>query len=635
MKKNYFMLLMAVMFTFAATAQDVLLWGGKDSKDGSFDGGLNGWTTKGLKSKDATKIANAVWTWSADATGNPGAYSSTQTLNSVSKANGAAMFNSDYLDNGGVQGAFETGNAPGPNAGELISPTIDLSAEKNGVAVVFSQSFRNYNAETYLQYSNDGGTTWSKKVALVDNDFVKANASSTVMVMRAQMPGAGGTANFKFKFVFDGNYYVWLVDDVSVVRLEEYNLRANKSFFAIPENFSTPLSQVRPMPFLNDVQNLGGKAQNATHSLSIKQGATVAFSDSLKYAPFPKDTTIENQLFKSTFTPKVKGAYTGTYNIVGAQKDYNILDNSVAFGFSVTDSTFAKERMRTRTVTPANYVDEGKDNSWALGNVFYVPKGKGFKSGTLELGLENATAVKGQTFYLSIREWEDTDGDTAINDMSELKIVGFLEYVILGTEKAPATGSVTGKLTKVKIPNFDDDSKPIQLKDDTYYVAMVEYDGSKKLLTTPTLSANDELDYGATRLAYSELELPSYATVLDLTSDQFYSGGFGSDFYPSIRWNVVPNTTGADDIKLAETSVKVGPNPTAEYVNINFNFEKNMENVDVRIVDMAGKSVMNATYDNIQTDVKTLNVNNLANGTYQMVISTNNGAITKSFVVQR
>jgi hypothetical protein len=162
----------------------------------------------------------------------------------------------------------------------------------------------------------------------------------------------------------------------------------------------------------------------------------------------------------------------------------------------------------------------------------------------------------------------------------------------------------------------------------------MEYDGSKNLAVTPEIATSNEPNNGASQLAYDALNgSASFTSVLKLNGDDIFTGFRG--VVPMIRWNVVPLTTGADDVKLAETSVKVGPNPTADYVNINFNFEKNMDAVTVRIVDMTGKFVMSATYENIQNDVKTLNVNNLANGTYQMAITTNDGAITKSFVVQR
>jgi Secretion system C-terminal sorting domain len=640
MRKNYFMLLIAALYTVTAFAQtDVVLWGGIGTKDGEFDGGLNNWTTKGLKSKDATKVANAVWTWSSDGTGKPGAYSTTQAVNSVSKANGAAIFNSDFLDNGGVQGAFEKGTCPAPNASELISPVIDVKNEPN-VSIVFSQSFRNFSAKTYIQYSRDGGKTWSPNVAIILNDAVKANASNNG-VIRIPLIGAGGTDKFQFKFVFDGRYYTWIIDDVSVIRTEDYNLRCNKGFFAIADNYSTPFSQVTPIPFLNDIENVGGKPQNATHGISVVQGTVpgtnVIFKDSLVYKPFPIDSTIENKLFAKEFTPKAKGRYTGTYSITGSQKDFDISDNTINFPFIVSDSTFAKESVRTTTLTPGNASTiTGKDKSWKIGNVFYVPKGKGLQAGVIEFGIQNANLVKGQNITITLREWEDTNKDTAINDMSELTILGLTDYTVLGTEAAVAAAPTAPKLLKIKALNFANEKKPILLKDNTYYVAMLEYDGSAKLTDTPVLAASDEFDYGATGFIFNTLkDIANYTTVLDFTADRFYAGGYGRAVAPMIRWNVVPIPTSVEDNKLAESSVKIAPNPTSDVLNITCNFAQTMNAVTVRIMDASGKIVMTNKYAGIQNDLLSLDVANLANGVYQMNIVTETGSLTKSFVVAK
>ena len=61
MKKNYITLVLATVFATTTFAQVVTLWGGKGTKDGEFDGGLNNWTTKGVESDDPSKSAAAVW----------------------------------------------------------------------------------------------------------------------------------------------------------------------------------------------------------------------------------------------------------------------------------------------------------------------------------------------------------------------------------------------------------------------------------------------------------------------------------------------------------------------------------------------------------------------------------------------
>jgi hypothetical protein len=638
MKKNYIMLVLATMFATATFAQTVVLWGGKGTKDGEFDGGLNNWTTKGVESDDPSKSANAVWEWDAKGAATKGAYSSTQTINSPSKANGAAVFNSDYLDNGGVENAFGLGPAPGPQIGELISPIIDLSNEPN-VAITFSQSFRNFDAQTYLVYSKDGGVTWADTIRIVANELVKTNAAATNILPRVSLPGAGGTKQFRFKFVFDGNYYAWIIDDVAVIRGEDYNLRTNRSFYAIPENFNTPLSQVRAIQFLNDIENLGGKAQKAVQTVTISKAGTTFHKDSIVHATILPGKTIENKLFKS-FKPTEKGNYAGSYTVKGTNPEFDNTDNSLPFTFTVSDSTFAKEKQRTGEVTPFNAIDPaGSDKSLAFGNIFYVEKGIGYKSGTAEFGFTNGSEVKGQTATLTIREWEDENGDSTINSMDELKtIAGLLDYTFTGKEVAPVAGNPSAKLTKVYIPNDANGKLPLKLKDNTFYAIMFEYDGDGLAAgtKTPKLATSDEFNFRAGYFAQREAGFahPQTSTILKVGAD-FFRIAYGEDATPMIRWNVVPIPSDVEDIKLAETAVKVGPNPSTDYINVAFNFENTMKTVELSVTDAAGRTVLTTKYKDIQTDNVNLDLNKLSNGAYQMYIKTEAGVSVKPFVVQK
>ena len=637
MKKNYFTLVLAILFANIMFAQTTAIWGGAGTKDGEFDGGLNNWTTVGVKSDDPSKAKNALWEWEANATLSKGAIVKDLTLASASKANGAAVFNSDFLDNGGAS-TGSNGAAPAPQISELISPKIDLSKEKD-VAIVFSQNFINFSAKGYIEYSRDNGATWSGRVLIMNNEVAKRATQNTALKVRVALPNAGNTANFKFKFVFDGDYYAWIIDDVSVVKLEDYNLRCNRNFFAVAENFNTPLAQARPYLFLNDIENVGAKPQSATHYIAVNQGATNVFRDSLKYSAFPIDSAIENKLFAQAFTPKTKGAYTAIYSIKGANADFDATDNVIQFPFSVSDSTFAKERARSGSIQPSNSVAPGKDASWAFGNAFFVEKGKGYKSGTIEFALTNASALKGVPMTVTLREWEDTDADSSISSMDELKIVGLLDYTIVGTEKSPTLNSIVTKLTSVYTPNFDFANKPILLKDNTYYIAMLEFDGTANPTTTPAVGTSNEFDFLPTFFTYAgEGKAATFTSLLNLPGDsgaKFYRSGYGVGSTPMIRWNVVAVPSNIEDVKLAETAVKVGPNPSSDYINVAFNFENTMQTVEVRIVDAAGRTISTQNYKNIQTDNVTIDLNKYTNGMYEMYIKTDTGVTTKTFVVQK
>ena len=124
--------------------------------------GFKGWVTKGISSGDPAKKDSSRWIWKRDAVPTGAYYTSGRPLKSPTAFNGSALFNSDFLDNNGIQGNFGAGQSPSSHKGELISPVINAAGVKD-VVVQFYQYYRNFQSATYIQYSVDSGTTWSSK----------------------------------------------------------------------------------------------------------------------------------------------------------------------------------------------------------------------------------------------------------------------------------------------------------------------------------------------------------------------------------------------------------------------------------------------------------------------------------------
>ncbi len=654
MKKIFITILMAAAALNAASAQDKVLWGGPGSQDGEFDGGLNGWTAVGVSSADATKTAAALWTWSAGAR-SAGAYG-VIPLESASKSNGVAVFDSDFLDNGGVQGAFGKGLCPGPQSAELISPKIDLKGTKD-VTLVFSQAFRNFQsgrprtdnvtASTAIMYSRDNGATWSEPVGIFNNELVKSNEGLTKyqgsnVVTRVQLLGAGGTENFKVKFSFDGNYYAWLIDDVAIVELENNNLRANANFFAPYENYLTPITQTRESYFLNDIANLGAKKQtNVRHTMSIYKTQVVAnqiqliqpaiYRDTLKYGTVDIDTTVENIPFTKGFAPTgPKANYAGIYELISDSTDIELGNNRTSFIFGVSDSTFAKDNGRTRSVAPA--FASGAAPIFGYGNVYYVKNGKNFKSSTITFGLESGPENVGENIDAYLYEWT---GDANTNnqiDEDELETLGYTTYKIKGTEVYSPTASQNKSVVRLGLENFNNAGKPIALKDNTFYAVYVEH--TAKTVDDPMfLSAFDAYNYSATDLAFSGLQKESFHSLIKIGDTPIRTGGFSS-MVPTIRWNI-KTIVDAKEPLLAANVVSVGPNPASDYINVAFNFEATAKSVVVNVLDINGREVLNADFNNIQNETFNLDITSLAVGVYNLMVRTENGVTTKSFVVQK
>ncbi len=643
MKRHFLSIIMLAATVYGATAQEKILWGGPGSPDGEFDGGLNGWTTVGVKSADATKAANAVFQWTATANA-PGGYTAvgSTVLNSASKTNGAVLFNSDVLDSGtGASKAVGSGVAPAPQESELISPKINLKGTKD-VTIVFSQLFRNFrsarprpNPSTAIMYSRDNGVTWSDPISIYVNEQCKTYQYNTQfapsVVTRVQMPGAGDTENFKVKFSFNGEYYFWLIDDVSIVPMETSNLRANLNFYAPAENLFTPITQTRETYFLNDIANIGSKPQtNVRHTMSIYKTNTAGqliqpavFKDTLKYGTVATDTTVENIPFPNGFLHTgVKSNYAGIYELISDSTDVEPWNNRLSVVFGISDSTFAKDNGRSRSVAPI--LDPG-ELTFGYGNVFYVKNGNNFKSGQITFGVDSGADNVGESIQVYLYKWSDDNNDKKL-DESELEVIGENVYEIKGTEVAAAQNNV-----RIGLNNFTSAGQPITLEDNTYYVAYVEHEA--KTNDNPVfLAAYDRYDYAASNLAFEGLGKLGFHSILKIGSD-FIVGGFTS-LVPTIRWNI---KTIVDDKEplLAENTVALAPNPATNNINVKFAFETTMKEVEITVLDVNGREVMNANFNNIQNDNYNLDITALQAGVYNLLVRTETGVTAKSFVVQK
>ncbi len=153
-------LLAICLFTGVQGFSQTLLWGGPNDPNSTFSNGLGNWTTSGISSYNVDSVSNSKWTYTASAKSRGGYSDQAGTINSPSRTDGAMIFDSDFLDNGGVQGNEGLGASPSPHSGALTSPTIDCSSFPT-VTVSFYQYYQNYLSQCLLQVSSDSGLTWT------------------------------------------------------------------------------------------------------------------------------------------------------------------------------------------------------------------------------------------------------------------------------------------------------------------------------------------------------------------------------------------------------------------------------------------------------------------------------------------
>jgi hypothetical protein len=614
---------------FVDMSGETVIW------EDQFDGGFGDWTVNNISCGGSPIDTFELWRWSAF--GNTsGSSCGDNTIISPSSCNGAAVFASDAYDNlPGADCGTGGGPCPGIQVGELISPPIDLSnSTAAGVSLRFYQSVRQYQSTFYVGYSIDGGVTWDSTE--INQEIAVNTSNDDTPVLKIPLIGAVGQSDVRVKFRYEANYYYWIIDDVQIVEQEANNLRVNENFYATSANAMTPLSQAEPVLFLADVENVGAVDQsNVLLNMSITdEGNNEVFSVDNDYGTVPANTIVENVLFLDTYTPDVEGMFNGTYSISADAEDDDPTNNTQAFEFMVTDTTFAKEFGATRTIVPAasNY-DDGAPFSYAYGNHFYIANGTDangypYVAPSMSFALLGTPESAGVELAIILYKWEDTDPDaiTPLAESVERELINFGIYIVQGDEVE----------TDIITVPFDDD--PSELEEGAHYLLMVEYQATEQI--NVALGASDVIDYSAAIFASNLAGTPRFGSFLGLPPDGSLSGvdygsvGFGRDLVPVVRLNVTPSVVDGTNDQVLKNEFKLFPNPASDQISVQMNLKELAQTATVSIYDIAGRQIMQQTYDNIQKERLTYNLNNFAAGIYKVQVVTDGGMGTKLFVVK-
>jgi hypothetical protein len=645
MIKYFYMLVVALMLNATVNAQTVL-WG--NNKDSQFDGGLNGWTTKGLSATPQDSAKNAVWTWTKDGKVTGSVYSAnTPQIVGSTFANGAAIMNSDNLETGGV--AIGKGKAPGPHKSELISPVFAIPSTEKEISIVFNQYYRNYIANCFVAYSNDGGTTWSSDINI--NSGILVNAATSVRNQRKNivLKGAVGSPNFRLKFTFDGRLYVWILDDVQVIRSTKYNVTSDDEWFASNHYRVVPKGLNEPFPLMNDVKNNGIKeATNVKLNGKVVNEVTtkVVYDETINLGKIKPGDTLQNTVLPKLVTLTDVGDYTGTYTVSADSTDAEPIDNTISFRTSISDTLYSHEINRTRSLSLSTNAWSGTaPHSWIIASSYYMPKGASkYTASMVQFGL-NTTAttmplLKGQTINVYLIKWVDKDDDGNAQE-SEREIIGFYDggYTIKGNEVNSVAGANVNTNLNIKVPirDFADPSKKVKFQDDTYYLVALDFTAADDKVTM-SVEATEAIRYRASDYAITKLGKRRTAFHIGVGDGKDWDGeGFtNSNVMPCIRLSVTPPTVGTKDITLLPiNAVQVAPNPAKDEFSVFFNMPEMTSEVTMKLVDMTGKIIRTQTLENVKNDAILFNTNDVVAGTYNLVITSEQGNTVKKVVIVR
>lgn len=575
----------------------VVIW------EDDFSAGMGNWTSVGTPT-------GADWTYMPTATAGRGLYAdSSNVLNSWSAANGGVVYDSDFYDTGGSAGG--AGAFPGPTVGELISPVIDCSGAA-AVGLEFNQTYRQYQSTFTVSYSIDGGATYTD-IAL--NEAAAVNSARTSDRQVFFLGAAGGQDSVVIKFRMDADYYYWMLDDIRLTSLPAVSDLAVSDYDYPGDNYGTPITQAsaQELNFRLLASNSG-----STDITGVMAYATVSdannnfiFQDSVSVGIL--DSGVDSIItFPNTFVPDqlAVGSYSFGYAISSDSSDFNPADNIATGSFIITDSTFTNDAGATNASRPGNNPDYMLGNMYTMANnssdswevyTAYFSAAKNAADGALE----------GSQVSVYLVELADTiTSDLANLSDDALFVNSGLTVLGLGSYTFPI-GAASYDDFYVPMSDFTTGANGVSLRSGATYFLLVEYAGSNNVI----FAANEAIENRAnTAIGY------------DNGTASWFTGFAGS--IPVARMDIRLKTVSTKNV-LSNASLSVFPNPASDYINLDIDFDEATD-ASVFITDVSGRLVKSQNLGTITKERATIDVSDLAAGTYMVRLSTNEG-----FKVQR
>lgn len=300
-------------------------------------------------------------------------------ITSVTTDNGFVIFDSNYWDDPvGPCGNIGSGPDPGPHGARLITNSINLTGYST-VSLAFQQQYKHYLSGTSVHLSVDGGQTWTQ---IHNNPGNNAVSASSVWVNVNLNANAANQSDVRFKFEFTGNYYFWLLDDITVfvpsnndllltnARYTLYDGTLAPSGFGDMEYHDYPVSMPPSMKFSSKITNIGGLLQNNVQmNVKVFDGAnTQLYNTSTTAVNVASGVQISPSIFTPYIPPALVDDYTIQFSGVQSQVDETPTNNVVTKNFRITPYAYGRDEGALEDAfIPSGFYE---NEAYELGNVF-------------------------------------------------------------------------------------------------------------------------------------------------------------------------------------------------------------------------------------------------------------------------
>jgi len=541
----------------------------------------------------------------------PGISSSNQYMGnmaSTTAANGFAFFN-------GVQ--YLLSATVDPQNTWVMSDTIDLSST-GSVSLTFQQRYRAFNSDvTYVEFSEDGGMTWSQSIVV--NGAVATNASAVQNTVTVDFPVNNtqyGVVRFRWQETSDdnnyGSGYGWYVDDIKIyagygnnlelVEPHSYTGSQGLQYTMFPT--TQAVSGTVEVQFDANMRNKGYNSQDA--NLTVTSGA---YNQTGADATVPSfmDSLVEILTPNGFMVPTAVGASDFTFTVGSSSSTLDVTsDDSGTMPFEVTDWIMAQD---TYDGTAASidgsftaFSSQSQGDLTGIGNYFEI-----FEDGEIggvQVGIatvQTQSTYIGREFYVTLLKYNGTD----------------FEYV-MQTDPIIVAASHFGNIVDFV---FD----PITVNAGDLYIAL----------------ANAYVGAGTTGgVPFAFAGTHPQGTTIGCNGENFPDDliGLASDpATPTIVEAPVVRLNFQDQVSIADanvvTAVTTAPNPFSNETTVSFNL-KNDAAVSLVVTDLAGRTVYTVASANMTAGTQSINIDGagLTAGVYNYTLKIGNTAVTNRIV---
>lgn len=338
--------------------------------------------------------------------------------------------------------------------------------------------------------------------------------------------------------------------------------------------------------------------------------------------------------------PTSTGTYEIMYEVSSDQTDQLPGDNVKTYEFHVTDRVFSKARYDLVDNEPFGTVGFRRQdgNAFMWGPLMYAKKA-GYELDGMQFAISTTNrdlSTFGQSVFGLVYKWVDGTGGQSNNGLME---AGELELVAGGAVTFSA-GDSSGDFFMIDLKDPVNNT-PVYTEDDAWYWVAIRVPASGSG-NDVFLICDGELNYfvrqwdraKATNSFYepfapifggTESDIPQFPTVelvnpfdpSDVDSANFAEQNAG--LMPSIALHLSLFPNSVKEVKESSINMNIYPNPVTDVINAEINLTKSA-NIEYHLVDNLGRISNSGSVKNTQNTTVSISTNELASGTYHLVV---------------